>query len=84
MGCGTSPDWLPASRGCSPELGRVQPLEEFGDAPRLQRTLATCVRIKKFLPINGTEVRIENSWIQLGSLLLTILADGTFRADLDR
>src|ERR1700722_5577113 len=38
----------------------------------------------RILPINDTEVRIENSWIQLGSWLLAILADCTFRADVDR
>jgi hypothetical protein len=36
------------------------------------------------LLINDTEVRIENFGIQLGSLLLTILARCTFRADVDR
>jgi hypothetical protein len=39
---------------------------------------------QKALPINDTEVRIENSWIQLSFLLLTILAYCTFRADVGR
>jgi hypothetical protein len=33
MGCGTSRDWLPPSPGCFPELGRIEPLEEFGARP---------------------------------------------------
>src|ERR1035438_6139497 len=76
------------ARECPPELRRVQPLEKFGGAAGRMSAAATQPRNmcahQKVLPINDTEVRIENFCIQLSSLLLTILAYCTFRAAVDR